>query len=206
MFNNDFSLPIVANSILRSNNPDQIWDELSFTTVSYSNVHGGWPGVGNINVNPMFVEPDGPDEIPGTEDDNYRLLPGSPCIDAGHNWAVPADTGDLEADADTAELTPLDLDGNPRFADVVATQDTGCGATAIVDMGAYEFPGIALDCLRPGDVNGDGTVDVLDLIELLLSFGASCEDVCCLADFDLSGTVDVLDLIELLLVFGAMCP
>ena len=47
---------------------------------------------------------------------------------------------------------------------------------------------------------------MLDLIELLLSFGASCEDVCCLADFDLSGSVDVLDLIELLLAFGTACP
>ncbi len=73
-------------------------------------------------------------------------------------------------------------------------------------MGAYEVPGNALNCLRPGDVNGDGSVNVLDLIELLLSFGASCEDVCCLADFDLSGSVDALDLIDLLLVFGTTCP
>ena len=73
-------------------------------------------------------------------------------------------------------------------------------------MGAYEFPGKALDCLRPGDVNGDGTVNVLDLIDLLLDFGASCDVECCLADFDLSGSVDVLDLIDLLLAFGTGCP
>ncbi len=73
-------------------------------------------------------------------------------------------------------------------------------------MGAYEFPGKALACLRPGDVNGDGTVNVLDLIELLLAFGASCEDACCLADFNIDGSVDVLDLIELLLAFGTVCP
>ena len=48
-------------------------------------------------------------------------------------------------------------------------------------------------------------MNVLDLIDLLLAFGASCEDVCCLADFDLSGSVDVLDLIELLLAFGQTC-
>ncbi len=76
----------------------------------------------------------------------------------------------------------------------------------MVDMGAYEFAGTPIPCLRPGDVNGDGTVNVLDLIELLLTFGASCEDACCLADFDLNGTVDVLDLIELLLAFGTTCP
>ena len=126
-------------------------------------------------------------------------------IDAGHNWAVPQDGADLDDDTDTTELTPFDLDAAPRFSDDAATTDTGCGATAIVDMGAYEFPGNAPDCLRPGDVNGDGAVDVLDLIELLLAFG-SCESECSLADFDLSGTVDVLDLIDLLLAFGTTCP
>ena len=52
----------------------------------------------------------------------------------------------------------------------------------------------------------DGTVNVLDLIELLLAFGASCDAECCPADFDLSGGVNVLDLIELLLAFGTACP
>ena len=92
------------------------------------------------------------------------------------------------------------------LGDENATSDTGCGATAVVDMGAYEFPGTPLPCLRPGDVSGDGTVNVLDLIDLLLAFGASCEVECCLADFDLDGTVNVLDLIELLLAFGSACP
>ncbi len=118
----------------------------------------------------------------------------------------PIDSVDLDGDGDTGELAPLDLDGNPRFADDPATIDTGCGASAVVDMGAYEFPGNALACLRPGDVNGDGSVNVLDLIELLLGFGTACEVVCCLADFDNDGSVNVLDLIALLLQFGTACP
>ena len=111
----------------------------------------------------------------------------------------------MDGDADTTELTPLDLDGNPRFADA-PTPDTGCGATAVVDMGAYEFPGTPLPCLRPGDANGDGTVNVLDLVELLLTFGSSCDVECCLADFNNDGSVNVLDLVELLLAFGRVCP
>jgi hypothetical protein len=43
-------------------------------TVDYSDVQGSWPGTGNINSDPKFV-------LPGQGD--YRLLWGSPCIDAG---------------------------------------------------------------------------------------------------------------------------
>jgi hypothetical protein len=43
---------------------------------------------------------------------------------------------DLDGDGDTAEITPLDLDGNPRFADDPNTPDAGCGAPVVVDIGA----------------------------------------------------------------------
>ena len=77
------------------------------------------------------------------------------------------------------------------------------------EPGAGGAPGAPVPyrgCLRPGDVNGDGNVHVLDLIELLLAVGGSCEVECCLADFNTDGDVDVLDLIELLLAFGTGCP
>jgi len=67
--------------------------------------------------------------------------------------SVPSDTADLDDDGDVRELTPLDLDGNPRFADDLATQDTGCS----VDMGAYEFPGVATsNPVYLGDLDSDG--------------------------------------------------
>ena len=71
-------------------------------------------GEGNFDADPRFVDPDGIDDIPGTEDDNLRLLPDSPCIDAGDpNYiAGPNET---------------DLDGKPR---VIASR---------IDMGAYEY-------------------------------------------------------------------
>ena len=97
--------------------------------ISYSDVEGGpanvysepgclldW-GDGNIDADPLFVDPDNGD---------YRLLPGSPCIDAGDNDAVPPGV-------------TTDLDGNPRFVDDPATPDTGNGTPPIVDMGAYEY-------------------------------------------------------------------
>ena len=58
----------------------------------------------------------------------------------------------------------------------------------------------------PSDINVDGVVNVLDLIELLLCFGQSAQPPCNLADVDGSGVVNVLDLIDLLLAFGSACP
>ena len=56
------------------------------------------------------------------------------------------------------------------------------------------------------DITGDGAVNVLDLIELLLCFGLPASPPCDVADLNGDGTVNVLDLIDMLLVFGASCP
>jgi len=93
-----------VNCIFRDGG-DEIWknDETDIS-VTYSDIQGGWPGIGNIDVDPMFVD---------TAVDDYHLLPGSPCIDAGDPdyVALPNET---------------DLDGNPRVVN------------GRIDMGVYE--------------------------------------------------------------------
>ncbi|MCH8343440.1 MAG: hypothetical protein IH983_05595 [Planctomycetes bacterium] len=130
MFNFKGSNPTVTNCVLWGDSPNEIVAIASTPTVTYSAVQGGFAGTGNINADPLFVDADGPDNIPGTDDDDLRLSPGSPCIDAADNTALPA--GITE-----------DLDGNPRFVDDPDTPDTGNrdGINPIVDMGAYEFQG-----------------------------------------------------------------
>ena len=59
--------------------------------MSYSDVRGGFPGIGNIDAEPLFVRPAAGD---------LHLRPGSPCRDAG---------------VDTGALLATDLDGNPRI-------------------------------------------------------------------------------------------
>jgi hypothetical protein len=158
----------VANCILW-NRGDEIWiNDGSTITVAYSDVQGSWPGIGNIDADPLFVAapPSNCCAVhggPGCDDvdctvavctveplccqagweafcvdlaadlcavcpTDYRLQPGSPCIDAGDNTLVPVGI-------DT------DLDGNPRFLEIPETPDTGNGTLPIVDMGAYESLG-----------------------------------------------------------------
>ncbi len=136
----------LTNSILRNggneigNADDPHWT----VTVTYSNVEGGWPGEGNSDADPLFVDADGPDNLSGTADDNFRLLPGSPCADAGNNNTVPLDVFDLDGDADVDETIPLDLDDNPRLVDDAEAPDSGVGTPPLVDLGAYEGPKLAL--------------------------------------------------------------
>ncbi len=112
----------VTNCVLWGDGPDQILG--GTPAVTYTNVQGGFAGTGNINADPLFVDPDNGD---------FRLQSGSPCIDAADNTAVPEDI-------------TTDLDGNPRFVDDACTPDTGNGTPPIIDMGAYEF-GISVNCI-----------------------------------------------------------
>ena len=157
--------------------------------VRYSVVQGlaGLNGLHNIGDDPLFVDPDGPDGVPGTEDDDLRLSNGSPCIDAADNTAVPA-------------ATVTDFAGDARFADDPGVLDTGNGAPPVVDMGALERLAAC-----PWDLNGNGVVDIADLLTLLFSFGPCDDPADCPVDFDGNGAVDVIDLLALLWHYGS-CP
>jgi len=58
----------------------------------------------------------------------------------------------------------------------------------------------------PDDVNGDGTVNTLDLIDVLLCLGQPGIPGCEAKDVNGDGVTNVLDLIDLLLAFGTACP
>jgi hypothetical protein len=70
--------PVLTNCIFW-NDGTQINDILD--TVTYCCIEGGWPGDGNINRYPEFVDREG---------GNYRLAKGSPCINSGDAMAAPA--------------------------------------------------------------------------------------------------------------------
>ncbi len=87
------------------------------TSVINSDIQGGFAGTGNIDADPLFLNPiTGDYDIPGT----------SPCYNAGVDANLPNDVGDLDWNTDTTLPLPRDLEGVARRASVN------------VDMGAYE--------------------------------------------------------------------
>ncbi|HUW33471.1 MAG TPA: right-handed parallel beta-helix repeat-containing protein [Planctomycetota bacterium] len=145
----------------------------SSLTVNHSDVAGGidavaadeasgpvtW-GTGTIDADPRFADPANGD---------YRLLPGSPCIDAGTNLDVqPGET-------DAAGL-PRIIDGNFDGA-------------AIVDMGAFEH--------LPGDLDRDGRITILDLLLLRNNVGRdpASGGTAPWADVNADGQINLIDLI-----------
>jgi len=106
---NSSSSPTVTNCILWANGLNAIVGGMP--VVSNTDVQGGFPGTGNIDTDPLFV-----DAVAG----NFRLSPGSLCIDSGAN---------------NANATTTDLEGYPRFVDDPATpdcpEDVNCDARLI---------------------------------------------------------------------------
>ncbi len=109
----------------------------------------GVDGGGNIDLDPLFVDADGADGVPGTLDDNLRLRLDSPAAETGNNAQVTALT---------------DLDGNPRIIN------------SRVDMGAYEFvypqpPAIIyVDWAASGGRNGGSWTDGLKNLYFALAW------------------------------------
>ena len=96
-------------------------------------------GAHNQVASPKFVDPDGADNNVATVGDNdYRLSPASPCIDAGENAEVELDCFDLDGDGIINEFVPFDFDGATRMVDVPLAPDTGLGTAPLVDLGAWE--------------------------------------------------------------------
>jgi predicted outer membrane repeat protein len=105
----------LVNGIVWGNSPaqEQVYNDHVTPAITYSVVQGGFPGTGNLNLNPRlgdFADFGGPTRV-------VALQPDSPAIDRGSPTACPA--------TDQVGLSrPVDGDGD---------------GSAICDMGAFEY-------------------------------------------------------------------
>lgn len=135
-------------------------------SVAYSSIQG-WTGtiVGLFNDanDPMFVDPDGADNMLGTADDNLRLLPSSPAINTGQPLVPPmAEFGDLagrprvlcepvDRGAYESGLADFDCDGDVDLFDLADMQICFSGGEALMPPACHQF-----------DADNDGQVDLGD--------------------------------------------
>jgi len=131
--------PRIVNCILWGNLPDQLSSTSACgpVSISYSNIEGGYPGMGNIDLDPLFV---------GIGED-YRLGADSPCIDGGDPNAAFADR-------------EADYDGLPRIlgehVDIGAYEyfdSTGLTAHAGPDQRLHEVEPVILDARMSCSLN-----------------------------------------------------
>jgi parallel beta-helix repeat protein len=114
--NNSFA-PSIQNCVVWGNS-----DNMKNCTATYSCVqYGDGGGTNNITSNPLFTDPDGTDNIPGTQDDDYHLTTNSPCIDVGKS--------------SSSYTGQTDIDGDNRVIDITGKGD----GNNDVDMGADEY-------------------------------------------------------------------
>ena len=173
-------------------------------TINNSIVQGGWTGSGsnNINADPMFVNVDGVDNILGNDDDDVRVSSASPGIDAADFSAYTSVDGpatdiagssrffdDVLPDTGAGVVTYLDIGAHEYDADSPVYITGACcvnGACVIISEancdtlgGIYEgdntsCDGVECDPLCVGDTNGDGFIDLDDLLTVIANWGNNC--------------------------------
>ncbi len=142
---------------------------------------GDMGGVANFGDDPLLVDTDGADDIPGTADDDLHVAADSPAIDAGDNSAVP-------------DWLLLDLDGAARIQNNT------------VDLGVYESPPAGG---LPGDCDVDNDVDFADIsttFGCLAGPDATIGPECDCADLDTDSDADLADLLRLQPEFTGPLP
>jgi hypothetical protein len=177
--------PIILNSILWNNEPDEISDYESMPVVTYCDVQGGWEGLGNIDIDPCFVDPCSGDfhlKSQGWQWNQNRQVwtwddVTSRCIDAGNPGCPLGD-----------ELTTVPPDPTNEYGMNVRINMGAYGGTAEASMPPYDWALLA-DLTNDGIVNlEDFTGQVADWLEIVEESSG---------DLDRDGIVGINDFVRL---------
>jgi predicted outer membrane repeat protein len=135
----------IINSILWNNEICQIAG--GSPTVTYSDVEGGWPGDGNIDIDPCFSAP---------ENDDYHLMSQAGRWDANERRWTTDDVTSLCIDAGD----PMSPIGHEAFPNGGRINMGAYGGTAEASKSYFGEP--PCETIVAGDINGDCAVNFLD--------------------------------------------
>ncbi len=134
-FNNS-SVATIVNSIIRNNQPSAL---PAWLIITYSNIQNGFAGEGNIDLDPLFVEPDSGDLHLSWENYPDEDESQSPCIDSGDPESAMdpditrSDMGALffdqgmpqEIEVDTEEIVFIDIQTETHVSQTVTITNAG---------------------------------------------------------------------------------
>ena len=131
---------IVSNDIIYGSSNAVYLDGNSTIQVSYSDIEGGWEGVGNIDANPLFCNPDSSD---------YTIAENSPCVGTGEDGENMGAFGvgcgiqvdwDFSLSETVIEVMGTDNVWNP--GDTISVEMDFCNNT---DVAHNWYPGVTIE-------------------------------------------------------------
>jgi parallel beta-helix repeat protein len=178
----------VTNSVVWANSDDQIALHYAPISVTYSDVEGGWPGLGNIDAEPLFAQS-------GHHNSNNYCDPADPLCSVA-DYHLQSQAGRWDPDQNTWVTDPatspcIDA-GNSGFALGDETDDAN---NRRINMGA--FGGTSEASKAPGgwsllaDLTNDGRVNFIDLAHQATIVGE--HDNALPGDLDRNAAVDMAD-------------
>jgi len=160
----------VTNSILWDGG-SEIWNNDGSTIIlAYTNIEGGWSGLGNIDTDPCFVQPGYWDANGTPEDANDDFWVNGDYHLKSEGWRWVAPEGNWTWDNITSRCIDAGNPGSPLGDELPAIPrdpDNLYGRNLRINMGAYG--GTAEASIPPhdwailGDLTNDWVVDVNDL-------------------------------------------
>jgi len=127
-----------------------------------------------------------------------------PVVDAGYFidgfGIVEGDIIQLQGQANNARITSINYDTNTFTVNISLTWTFGLGVSlaysgSAPDIGAYEYVSGSPSQPVPGDLNGDGKVDVSDLSIVALDFGKTSGLINSKSDTNGDNIVDIFDIV-----------
>ncbi len=185
----------ISNCIISNGGEEILNENNSLITINYSNIHDSWPGEGNIDVDPCFVEP-GYWDVNGVwfEGDYHLKSEGwswdikrsrwtyddvtSRCIDAG-NPGSPLGDEPLCIPDDPNNIWGQNLRINmgayggtaeasmPPYDWAILGDLTNDGLVNLKDFAFQAANWLSSADQQPGDLNRDSLIDISDLVLLV---------------------------------------